>query len=119
MINHLGDGSATKRDHRRPAGHGFDHHQAKRLGPVNRKKQGRRASEKTLLGLIVDFADQFNPGAINERFEPLLEIGPFAARPLKSKRPCKVVTNGTPNRLSTGRCNQSIWACITSKSEAW
>ena len=41
-----------------------------------------------------------------------------SGRPGKSKRPCNVVTNGTPSRLSNGRCSQSIWAWITSNSAA-
>ena len=32
-----------------------------------------------------------------------------SGRPAMSRRPWKVLRNGTPERVSNGRCNQSIW----------
>jgi len=36
----------------------------------------------------------------------------------KSRRPCRVVRNGVRNRRRSGRCTQSRWEWITSKSPA-
>src|SRR5215208_5204814 len=82
MIYHLRNGATAEGDDRRAARHGFDHDQTERFGPVNRKQQGRRTCEKILFGLIVDFANQLDPAAINERFESLLEIASISARHL-------------------------------------
>ena len=38
--------AAIERDHRRAAGHGFDHHQAERLRPIDRNQQSDRAAQE-------------------------------------------------------------------------
>ena len=41
FVDHLGHRAAAPRDHRRAAGHRLDHHEAERLGPVDREQQRR------------------------------------------------------------------------------
>jgi hypothetical protein len=69
-----------ERDNGRAARHRFDHHQAERLGPVDRKQQSRGIGEKFLFGFIVNFANQPDLVAVDLRFKPFLEVTPLTAR---------------------------------------
>ena len=72
--------AGPERDNRRAARHRFDHHQAERLRPIDRKQQSGSIGEKFLLGFIVNFADQSDSLAVDLRFKPLLEVTPLATR---------------------------------------
>jgi hypothetical protein len=63
--------------------HRFDHDQAERFGPLDRKEQRSGARQKRLFLFVVHFPHQPDLGAIDLRFEVLLEIAPFAARRLR------------------------------------
>src|SRR5712675_2031878 len=71
--------AGPERDHRRAARHGFDHDQAERLRPVDRKQQSGGIGKKLLLGRIINFANQPDLVAVNLRFKPFLEVTPLAA----------------------------------------
>ena len=74
VLNDFRHGSAPEGNDRCPAGHGFDHHQAERLGPVDGKKQSRRILQKTFFSGVIDLADEFGARGINQRLQSLLEI---------------------------------------------
>src|SRR5258707_11110775 len=69
--------AGPERDNRRAARHGFNHHQAERLRPVDRKQQSRGTGEKLLLGRIINFANQPDLVAVDLRFKPFLEVTPL------------------------------------------
>jgi len=54
IIYHLGHGTPSKGNDRRPAGHRFDHHEAERLRPVNRKQQRVGIAKKILFFVFAD-----------------------------------------------------------------
>ena len=56
--------------HRRAARHRLDHDETERLRPVDREQQGERLAEKFALGGLVDLADEFNAGAVEQRLDP-------------------------------------------------
>src|SRR6266404_6846137 len=70
----------AERDNRRAARHGFDHDQAERLRPVDRKQQSCGIGEKLLLGSIINFANQPDLVAVDLRFKPFLEVTPLTTR---------------------------------------
>jgi hypothetical protein len=53
-----------------------------RFGPIDAKEQRSGLRQKRLLRLVVHFADEPDLCAVDLRFEPLLEVAPFAARQL-------------------------------------
>src|SRR5678809_1062505 len=67
VVEHFRDRAPTKRDDRRAAGHGFNHHETERLRPINWKQQRGGIREKSLFRLIIDFADQLNLFAVDLR----------------------------------------------------
>ena len=60
VVDHFRHRAAIEGDDRRAAGHGFDHHQAERLRPIDRHQQRDRAAQKLGFILVVDFADIFD-----------------------------------------------------------
>ena len=80
ILDHLRYGAGCKRDDRCAAGHSLNHHQAKRLRPLNRKQQGRRASQKILLSAFVDLPDEFNPISIDHWLYFLVEVSVLCSR---------------------------------------
>jgi hypothetical protein len=52
----------------------IDHHQAERLGPVDRQQQGMRAAEESGLFGIADLADHFHARAVHHRLDDGVEI---------------------------------------------
>ena len=46
LLDHLGHRAVAGRDHRRPAGHRLDHHQAERLLPLDREERRARVLEQ-------------------------------------------------------------------------
>ena len=59
-VDDLRDRAAVIGDHRRAAGHGFDHHEAERLRPVDRHQQADRAAEEIGFLAVADLADIFD-----------------------------------------------------------
>ncbi len=70
--HHLGDRAAAARQHRGAAGHRFDHHQAERLGPIDREDQRARVAQEGDFLLVVDLADELDSRA-QERLDLLVE----------------------------------------------
>ena len=54
------------RDVGRAASNRFDHHEAKRLGPLDREEKSIRVSEKALFVFIVDLADELHSWVIKQ-----------------------------------------------------
>src|SRR5512133_3520507 len=67
VLDDFGYRSAAVRDHRRAARHGLDHHEAERLGPVDRKHERPRATEERLLLVLPDLADDLHMPLLQER----------------------------------------------------
>jgi hypothetical protein len=57
-----------------PAGHGLDHHQAERLGPIDGRQQGDGTAEEGRFLLIADLADILDVWLGEQRANLLLEI---------------------------------------------
>ena len=66
--------AARAGDHWRAARHRFDHHQAERLRPVDRKQQGTRAPEKRRLVLLADLAEELHERIIEHGRHHALEV---------------------------------------------
>ena len=60
VAQHLGHRAAPHRDHRRAARQGLGHHQAERLGPIDREQQRRGAAQQLGFVLLVYFAHELN-----------------------------------------------------------
>src|SRR5215472_10573007 len=74
VLDDFGNGSAAPSNDRGAAGHRLDHHQAERLGPIDRDQHRHGIAEKVLLLTLIDLADKLNLIAVQERFDLLLEI---------------------------------------------
>ena len=75
LVDDFRNRAATKPEHRRAARHRFDHHEPERFGPIDRKQQSQRVAEEFDLVAIVDLADEFHAGPIQQRRDRLAEIG--------------------------------------------
>src|SRR5712672_3122145 len=82
IIDNLWHRARAERDHGRPAGHGLDHDETKRLWPIDRKQQRSRTRQKLPFRFIIDLAGELDLGPVDLRLEPFLEIVPFSARHL-------------------------------------
>src|SRR5262249_48527682 len=60
FFHYLGDCSTAVCDHRSPASHRFNHHEAKWLRPVDRQYQSISVSEKLILFSVTDLADNLD-----------------------------------------------------------
>ena len=67
VLDDLGRGAAAERHHRRAAGHGLDHHQTERLGPVDGEQQRLRPAEKGGLLGVADLAHELHQGIVQQR----------------------------------------------------
>ena len=75
MLDHLGDRAVTRGDHRRPARHRLDHHQAERLLPLDREERRPRVLEQLDLLPVVDLAEELDPVRRTEvRLDELGEV---------------------------------------------
>src|SRR6476659_336733 len=74
VLQHLRYGAAVARDHRRPTCEGFDHHEPKRLGPIDLKEQSASAAEECALLLVADIAQKLHIWTTEQRFDLALEI---------------------------------------------
>src|SRR6185503_7060682 len=59
-VDDLRDRTAVIGYNRRAAGHGFDHHEAERLRPVDRYQKADRATEEIGFLAVADLADEFD-----------------------------------------------------------
>ena len=75
FVDDLRHRAAAERQDRRAAGHGLDHGKAERLRPIDGKQQRLRLAEELRLLMLVDFADEFDAGAIEQRLDHRAEIG--------------------------------------------
>ena len=74
-MHHLGHRAVSPGDHRRAAGHRFDHHQAKGLGPVDWKEQCPGPADELLLVDVVDLTNKLHQRvARDQRLDGRLEI---------------------------------------------
>src|SRR5882757_1898723 len=79
MLDDLRYRATAISNHRRAARHRLDHHQAERLGPVDRNQQGDRAAEELRLIGVADLADIFDVGRGHHRadfFIVIIAVGP-------------------------------------------
>ena len=75
IIDDLADRPAGKCDDGQAAGHGFDHDQPERLGPVNREEQGFRLAEKRVLVPFGNLADELDERIVEQRGDGAFEVG--------------------------------------------
>src|SRR5262245_21751903 len=73
-LEDLGYGAHRARDHRRAAGHGLDHDEAERLGPVDGEDKGEGAPEELGLVVVSDLADELDERMPDERLYLALEV---------------------------------------------
>src|SRR5215208_1352327 len=76
MLDHLGNGAARRRDHRRSACHRLDHYQAKRLLPLDWKEGCARMLKELYLLAVRDLAQPFDAVA-QVRLDELREVLPL------------------------------------------
>src|SRR4051794_10713993 len=69
VVDDFRDRAAVKGDDGRPAGHGLDHDQTKRLRPVDRDQQSDSSAQEVRFLVVADFADK-----VDQRI--LLDHGP-------------------------------------------
>src|SRR5690606_29969276 len=74
VLDDLGNRAVPEGKHRRAAGHGLDHNEPERLGPVDREQQRARIAQEPALAALVDLADEFDAGLIQQRCNLALEI---------------------------------------------
>src|SRR5215469_3678423 len=63
-IDDLRDRAAAEGEHRRPAGHGLDHRQSERLGPVDREYERSRIAQELALGTLINLPNKFHTRSI-------------------------------------------------------
>src|SRR5204862_5774793 len=66
---------STARPDGRPAAQGLYHGPAERLRPIDGKQQCLRLAEELRLLVLVDFADEFDARALEQRLDLPAEIG--------------------------------------------
>src|SRR5437762_919336 len=60
VLDDLGNRPAAPSDHRRSTSHGFDQHQTKRLGPIDREQESIGISEESGLFAVAYLPNEFN-----------------------------------------------------------
>src|SRR4029077_1255581 len=75
FIDDLADRAAAEAEDGRAASHRLYHHEAEGLWPIDREEQGARVSEELRLAVIVDLADEFNAGLVEQGCDNLAKIG--------------------------------------------
>ena len=123
VFDDLRDRSTAEGKHWCSARHGLDHDQSEGLGPIDRKKQSCRSTEKLSLGALVDFTNKLDFCPVQKRSYHLPEeafihlinlrrnfkrearstrnsngtVGPFLRRDATKKR--KIAPGRLPTRL--------------------
>ena len=67
VFDDFGDGAAAVGDDGATAGHGFDHDEAEGFGPGDGEEEGFRAGEEGGFVAVVNFADELDVGAVEQR----------------------------------------------------
>jgi len=62
VVDNLGHRAEPPRNHRRPAGHCFDHHEPERFLPVNREQESERPSKEIVLCPTTNLTNHLNKG---------------------------------------------------------
>src|SRR5690349_12603634 len=68
------DGAAAEGENRRAASHSLDHDKPERLWPINRKQQRRCLAQEFGFVAVVDFSDELDLLAVNQRLDNAAEI---------------------------------------------
>src|SRR4051812_9882745 len=71
---HFRSGALRSRDDGRAAGHGLDHDEAERLGPVDGKEERAGGAEQRLLFRVADLADVAHERMVEPRLDLALEV---------------------------------------------
>ena len=74
VVDDLRDRAAVVGNHRCTAGHGLDHDEAERLGPVDRKQQPDCAAQKIRFFVVADLADIFDEWMVHQRANDFIVI---------------------------------------------
>ena len=74
MAQHLGNRSAGPSYHRCATGQGFDHHQTKGFGPVDRKKESNGVPEEVALIPLRDLADELDTFRVEQWADLTIEV---------------------------------------------
>ena len=78
VLDDLRRRAAAEGHHRRAAGHGLDHHQAERFGPVDGEQQGLGPAQEGGLLMVTDLADEFDQRiGVDHRLDDGLPIDPI------------------------------------------
>ena len=57
------------------ARHRLDHHQAERLGPIDREQERVRLAQEFGLAALIDLADELDPRIAQQRYDRFVEVG--------------------------------------------
>jgi len=79
VVDDLGNASLAKGNHRCAARHRFHHHQTERLGPADRKQQGRGIAQELIFRGASHFANEARMRWIQQRLDVLLVVAPVGA----------------------------------------
>ena len=75
IVDDLGNRAAAETEDGRAASHRLYHHEAEGLRPIDREDQGARVPEELRLAALVDLADEFNAGLVEQGCDDLAKIG--------------------------------------------
>ena len=111
VFDDLRDRSTAEGKYRRSACHGLDHDQSEGLGPIDRKKQSGRSTEKLSLGTLVDLTNKLNFCPVQKRRYHLPEVGFIHL--INLRRNFKRKARSTRN--SNGPVGPLLWRDATKK----
>jgi len=74
VLHHFADGPSIIGDHRCPARHGFDHHEAEGFRPIQRCEQRERSAEEFRFFPVADLADVLGTRRVEQGFDFLREV---------------------------------------------
>ena len=74
MTQHFGNRSAGPSYHGCATGQGFDHHETKRLGPIDRKQQGQGVAQEVVLLPLRNLANELDIGSFKQWLDLIVEI---------------------------------------------
>ena len=94
VLDDLPNGPAAPRNDRRAAGHGFDHHEAKRFGPIDRKKERDRLPKERRLFCVTDLPNELDQGIVQQRLYVITKVVASAASTLAA------ILSRMPSRLA-------------------
>jgi hypothetical protein len=94
LVDDFRDGTMAEGKDGRATSHRLDHHQAKRLRPIDRKQKRQRLAQEFGLAALIDLADELDPRIVQQRrdlfakiaFIGLVDFGGDFQR--NTERPC-------------------------------